>query len=153
MVNYRIDPLQDATEALRIARQGLPYFLVERLRKDPKGFHLLEAIDQVVMIGGTAHIEPPRLNLDDRQPDGVPAEGIYDSIFDDAVPARHLKDVWNGVGDVDDPLVPQDDYEHELVLTRLRENPEAPWPEGAKSYKPAKFIGTDYTTMNQPDKD
>lgn len=109
----------------------------------------------MIEAGGTSHIEPPRLNLDDRQPEGVPAEGIYDSIFDDAVPARHLKDVWNGAGDVDDPLVPQDDYEHELVLTRLRENPEAPWHHTVgptPTNTSAKFIGTDYTTVNQPDK-
>jgi hypothetical protein len=113
-----IDPLQDATETLRIERQGLPSSLVRQLRGEaPK---LLEAIQAVVEAGGTSHIAPPELTSDERAPETVPNSGIFDSIFDGHAP-RHLKDVWDGQGDVGDPLVPQDDHEHELVLARLRE--------------------------------
>lgn len=112
-----IDPLQDAMEVLRIERQGLPSSLVRQLRDEaPK---LLDAIQAVIEAGGTSHIAPPELTDEERGPEEVPVSGIFDSIFDDR-PPRHLKDVWKGAGDYDDPLVPQDDHEHELALARLR---------------------------------
>jgi len=112
-----IDPLQDATETLRIAFQGLSSSLAHQLRAEASQFH--NAVQAVIEAGGTSHIAPPELTAEERAPEGVPASGIFDSIFDEQ-PPRHLKDVWDGQGDVDDPLVPQDDHEHELVLSRLR---------------------------------
>lgn len=68
------------------------------------------------------HVEPPRLNLDERLPEGVPDAGIFDTIFDEEKAFhRHLKDVWQGKGEPGDPMIPQDEHEHQLVLQRLRE--------------------------------
>lgn len=112
-----IDPLQDAMETLRVVWRSRRTALSDFLRSSAPG--LEEAIEAVIEAGGTSHIAPPELTADERGPEVVPASGIFDSIFDEQ-PPRHLKDVWDGQGDVEDPLVPQDEHEHQLVLSRLR---------------------------------
>lgn len=114
---FDIDPLQDATETLRTAYHGLSHSLVRQLQAEVPEF--LGAVHAVLAHAAVVHIDPPVLSGDERQPEDVPASGIFDTIFDERAP-RHLKDVWGGAGDFDDPLVPADDHEHDLVLARLR---------------------------------
>lgn len=110
------EPLQDATEVLRNTWQSLPGDLSRFLHTEAP--HLTAAIQAVVEAAGVSHIDPPVLTADERSPEDDTT--LYDTVFDTDAP-RHLKDVWDGVGDPGDPLVPQDNHEHELVLARLRE--------------------------------
>lgn len=121
-------PLQDAVENLRVQSAALRADLSQLLRVEAPDFYA--AVHAVIEAGGTTHVDPPSLTSDERQPETVPSAGLYDAALDEA-PPRHLKDVWDGAGDVNDPLVPQDEYEHALVLSRLRNDPEAQWHGGS----------------------
>lgn len=127
----RIDPLQDAIEALRVRFQGLPSLVVHQLRDENAEF--VHAVEQVIAIAAVSHVPAPELGPDERQPEDVPSAGLYDGALDTQAP-RKLHDVWNGQGDYNDPLTPSDDHEHELVLRRLREDSDkgvdSSWPAG-----------------------
>ena len=133
----QIEPLQDATEALRIAWRDLPYEVSRTLSTSAPD--LVAAIAYCITTGATAHMPVPELTSDERQPETLPGVGLYDAAID-ARPPRKLSDVWEGHGDYNDPLVPEDAHEHELVLRRLREDPEADWQSTAES-TPTPFIG------------
>lgn len=136
----QIEPLQDATEALRIAYRDLPYDLSRLLATNVPDF--VAAIEYALSAADTSHIPAPELGPDERAPENLPGVGLYDAALD-ALPPRKLSDVWEGQGDYDDPLLPEDDHEHELILKRLRDNPEAEWPGGDIKAASAQMIGGD----------
>lgn len=132
--------LQDAMEALRReyhdAVINLPHFLAG------EAADLAAAIEYVLSVADTEHVSPPPLRPDDRQPEDVDDVVLYDGALD-ALPPRKLADVWDGQGDYDDPLLPEDKHEQELVLTRLRRDPEADWQGGDIKVTTAVLIGAD----------
>lgn len=82
------EPLQAALQALDVALRNLSPLLAAALQSDvpePSGF-----------------VDPPLLRDDERLPETVPDEAIFeDPMFNDH-PPRRLKAVWNGQGDYDD---------------------------------------------------
>lgn len=76
----------------------------------------------------------------------MPDAGIFDSIFEAEPFHRQIKDVWQGKGEPGDPLIPQDEHEHELVLQRLREDSDAQWGGAQETSVPAATKGCTYGT-------
>ena len=128
MDEYRIDPLQDATEHLRTTYRTIRYDVGRYLSAETPA--LCAAIERVIAIADGSHIPPPELAENERQPQDVPDAGLYsDAIFDEAVPPRRLSDVWEGRGDYDDPFKPTEDdteaaakHDADLIAKRMRED-------------------------------
>lgn len=122
-----LDPLQQSIESLSWQWRTLRVDLSHSVRDEAPEF--AAALDELTFLADSAHQSPPELLEGDRDPSTVPSLGLYDAAID-ARPIRHISEIWNGQGDYDDPLIPQDEYEHEVVLERLRADPEADWAGG-----------------------
>ena len=122
------DLTPDAMAALRTTFHALPPSLARLLRVEAPDF--LQALNNVLILGTqeNEHIEAPRLRPGDLTPEEIP-NFFVDGDFD-VEPPRHLHDVWQGKGDYNDPMIPQDRHEHELILARMASDPEAVWPGG-----------------------
>ena len=96
------------------------------------------AIERVTSLGASAHVPAPQLQEGDIAPEDLRADLLFVD-DEDVVAPRHLKDVWQGRGDHDDPFQPIQDYisqpeasayDEELLARRMREDSDASLNKG-----------------------